>query len=84
MRLEKEIIQDNFRGERYKAVLNIICTASWVNVLNTRRFKVFGISPEQYNVLRILRGQPPRPATAFQRVFHDRQRASRLVLPVLQ
>ena len=82
MELEKEIKQEKFRSERHKAVLNIIFSASWLKVLNTRRLKEFDISPEQYNVLRILKGQHPQPATINllkERMLDRTSNASRLV-----
>jgi DNA-binding MarR family transcriptional regulator len=36
--------------------LNLIYTANWINSKQNTFFKPFGISPQQYNVLRILRG----------------------------
>jgi DNA-binding MarR family transcriptional regulator len=59
MELEKEIKQTQFVSEIQKAVLNILFTSSWLNGLSTRCLKPFDISPQQYNVLRILRGSYP-------------------------
>lgn len=42
---------------KQKATLNIIFTAGWLRCNQTRLFKAYGLSGEQYNVLRILRGQ---------------------------
>lgn len=55
--IEKEIQQTIFSSFKQKALLNILYTANWFRAEQTRVFKVYGISPEQYNVLRILRGQ---------------------------
>ena len=63
-------------------VLNIIYTAHWVELQNTRMLKPLGISPQQYNILRILRGQHPNPAsiTLLQdRMMDKMSNASRLV-----
>ncbi len=43
-----------------KAVVNILYTSSWLHNKNALRMKKHGISPEQYNVLRILRGSYPK------------------------
>jgi len=55
--LEEEIQQSVFTSHKQKAILNIVFTANWLKASQIRLFKQFGISPEQYNVLRILRGQ---------------------------
>jgi DNA-binding MarR family transcriptional regulator len=57
MELEKEIQQTSFRSNRHKAILNILFTAGWLGCRQQRFFKPFDLTPQQYNVLRILRGQ---------------------------
>ena len=52
---EKEI-QSKFATNKIKALLNIVYTANWINAHHNSFFKPYGISPQQYNVLRILRG----------------------------
>ncbi|MBE2189592.1 MAG: MarR family transcriptional regulator [Desulfobulbaceae bacterium] len=82
MKLEDEIKQSKFKSEHHKMVLNIIFTAHWVELQNTRMLKPFGISPQQFNILRILRGQYPNPAsiTLLQdRMMDKMSNASRLV-----
>jgi DNA-binding MarR family transcriptional regulator len=59
MSLEQDIKQEHFRSEYQKAAVNILYTGSWIHSQNTSRFKEFGITPEQFNVLRILRGSRP-------------------------
>lgn len=49
-------IQSSFKNTKVKALLNIIYTANWIQGQQNAFFKPFGISPQQYNVLRILRG----------------------------
>jgi len=49
-------IQSTFPSERVKALINIKYTANWLNSLENEFFKPFGISPQQFNILRILRG----------------------------
>lgn len=56
MSLEKEIQQERFTNEYEKVAVNILFTASWLHNLNATRLKSYGLTPEQYNVLRILRG----------------------------
>ncbi|MFN7313216.1 MAG: MarR family winged helix-turn-helix transcriptional regulator [Bacteroidota bacterium] len=59
MRLEDAIKQKKFDNEYEKAVVNILFTASWLESSNLQRMKPFGITSQQYNVLRILRGSHP-------------------------
>ena len=49
-------IKTTFPNNKVKALLNIIYTANWINSLQNDFFKPFGISPQQFNILRILRG----------------------------
>ena len=49
-------INTTFKNDKVKALLNIIYTANWIQSKQNVFFKPFGISPQQYNVLRILRG----------------------------
>jgi DNA-binding MarR family transcriptional regulator len=59
MALEQDIKQDKFQNEFQKMAVNILYTSSWLHNINSVRLKPFGITPEQYNVLRILRGSHP-------------------------
>ncbi len=60
--IEEEIRQQKkFDSEHEKAAINILFTSSWLYNINAARFKKFEITPEQYNVLRILRGSYPNP-----------------------
>ena len=49
-------INTTFKNNKVKALLNLIYTANWINSKQNAFFKPFGISPQQYNILRILRG----------------------------
>ena len=53
--ISKEIVS-KFKNNKVKALLNIKFTANWLNNQQVRFFKEFGLSPQQYNILRILRG----------------------------
>ena len=60
--IEEEIKQEKkFATEYEKAAVNIMFTSSWLYNVNASRLKKHGITPEQYNVLRILRGSYPKP-----------------------
>ena len=49
-------IQSTFPSNKVKAFINIKYTANWLNSQENEFFKPFGISPQQFNILRILRG----------------------------
>lgn len=49
-------IKSNFKSEKLKALINLKYTANWLNSQENEFFKPYGISPQQYNILRILRG----------------------------
>ncbi len=60
MKLEKAIQSVNFRNETQKAGLNILYTAWWLKTVISRELKNFGLTHEQFNVLRILKGKAPK------------------------
>jgi len=60
MRIEDELQTKNFRDEKQKAQINILFTASWLNGRINNVLKPYGITHEQYNILRILRGSHPK------------------------
>ncbi len=63
MGLAEDIKQSKFIDERQKGLLNLIYTYNTViNEMNAY-FKEHDITRQQYNVLRILRGQYPKPAS---------------------
>ena len=53
-------LQSKFKNDKIKAHLNIKYTANWLNNREVEFFKSYGISPQQYNILRILRGAGER------------------------
>ncbi|MDF1612713.1 MAG: MarR family transcriptional regulator [Stygiobacter sp.] len=82
MKLEKEIKQSKFRNEFHKLAVNIFYSYSWLLNLQTNLFKNFNITSNQYNILRILRGQYPNAATVNllrERMIDKMSDASRLV-----
>ena len=60
MSIEQDIKQEKFVNEYEKVAVNILFTSSWLYHINTQRLKPHGITPEQFNVLRILRGSQPK------------------------
>lgn len=82
MRLADEIKQTSFTDEFAKAVLNIFVTADRLSSATNAALKPFGISKEQFNVLRILRGQHPNPCALqliSERMIGKSSNATRLV-----
>ena len=82
MRLEEEIKQSTFQSEGQKAYLNIIYTAGWLSLRQAAAFRPYGLTLPQFNVLRILRGQHPKPATVallIDRMLDKTSNASRIV-----
>lgn len=59
MKLEQEIKQEKFKSPQQKAILNILFTSNWIQNKQKDFFEPFGITGQQYNILRILRGQHP-------------------------
>jgi MarR family 2-MHQ and catechol resistance regulon transcriptional repressor len=49
-------INSKFISNKLKALINIKYTSNWLNSKENAFFKPYGISPQQYNILRILRG----------------------------
>ena len=45
-----------------EAMLNLLYSSNWVLSSLNKHFKPYGITQQQYNALRILRGQYPKPA----------------------
>ena len=82
MKLEIEIGQNTFRSEYHKLLVNILYTGNWIQGKVTTRLKPYGIKPQQFNILRILRGQHPKPARVQllqERMLDNMSNASRLV-----
>jgi DNA-binding MarR family transcriptional regulator len=82
MSLEEEIKQEKFSSEYEKVAVNLLYTGSWLYNVNAIRLKKFSITPEQYNVLRILRGSSPNPmmlADITTRMLDKNSNATRLV-----
>ena len=64
MKIEDEIKQQKFKTPLQKAVLNLLYTTSWMQGKQKDIFKPFGITLQQFNILRILRGQYPNSTSA--------------------
>lgn len=82
MKLEEEIQQSKFKDEYHKLGVNIIYSASWMSSKHLHVLKKFNLSIQQFNILRILKGRHPEPATVkllTERMIDKMSNASRLV-----
>lgn len=82
MKLEEEIKQSKFRNEYHKLAVNIMYSYGWLMNLQAKLFVKYDITGNQYNILRILRGQYPNPANVNllkERMVDKMSDASRLV-----
>ena len=82
MRLEDEISQKHFINEYHKATVNIIYSYNWLVSYQIQVLKPHNITLQQFNILRILRGQYPKPATIKlikERMLDKMSDASRIV-----
>lgn len=87
MKLEEEIKQAKFVSPHQKAVLNLIFTASWLQTRHQQFFKSFDITNQQFNILRILKGQHPKSLSAKEiksRMLDQNSDVSRLLARMLQ
>lgn len=81
MKLEEEI-KSKFETEYHKLGVNIIYTQYYIQRRIQKLLKPFGLTNQQYNVLRILKGQLPNPANInliINRMLDKMSNASRLV-----
>lgn len=82
MSIEQEIRQKTFASPFHKMVVNLYFTANCLKNKELSVFKKYGISAQQFNVLRILKGQHPQPCTLLtikERMLDKDSNTSRLV-----
>lgn len=82
LKLEEEIQQRNFKSPQQRLAVNIFYTAGWLNAHYSKFFKSTDLTTQQFNVLRILRGQHPRPCSLKlikERMLDRMSDASRIV-----
>jgi DNA-binding MarR family transcriptional regulator len=82
MGIDKDIHQNKFRNERHKAMINLLYTYGWT----VERLKQFvaeeDITHQQFNILRILRGNHPTPLSTLsirERMIDKMSDTSRIV-----
>jgi DNA-binding MarR family transcriptional regulator len=82
MKLEDEIKMKKFNSPHHRAALSIIFPGNWLIEKTNAILKPHGLSDQQYNVLRILRGQNGKPInmqSVQERMLHTTSNATRLV-----
>ncbi len=81
MGLEQDIKQAQFRNEFQKAGINFIYTYNWFNEKMKQFFDKEDITPQQFNILRILRGagKPISTLQIRQRMLDKMSDTSRIV-----
>jgi DNA-binding MarR family transcriptional regulator len=87
MEIEKEIYNKKFENNHQKVVVNLIYTYGWITNLLRLKLNKHSITLQQYNILRILRGQYPNPATVNilkERMLDKMSDASRIVERLVQ
>jgi len=74
-------INSKFLNNKIKALINIKYTANWINSQENDFFKQYGISPQQFNILRILRGanEPIKVQVIKDRMIERAPNATRLM-----
>lgn len=74
-------VNSKFANQKVKALINILYTANWITSYQNTFFKPFGISPQQYNILRILRGsnEALKVQTIKERMIDRSPNATRLM-----
>jgi MarR family transcriptional regulator, 2-MHQ and catechol-resistance regulon repressor len=79
---DKDIQQTKFRSIYQKAGINLIYTLGWVKDKTKPIFDSEDITPQQFNILRILRGSFPQPISTLQireRMLEKMSDTSRIV-----
>lgn len=80
MSLEKDINQYKFRNNYQKATINIIFTSNWLQQQFKNLLEPADITTQQFNILRILRGQSPLSTLQIrERMLDKMSDTSRLV-----
>jgi len=81
MGIEKDIHQRSFRNEFQKALINLIFTHNWMMERMKKMFGQEDLTPQQFNILRILRGadEPLSTLQIRQRMLDKMSDTSRIV-----
>jgi DNA-binding MarR family transcriptional regulator len=81
MSIDKDIHQRNFKSEHQRAIVNLIFTYNWTTEKLKKLFGKEGLTMQQFNILRIVRGSE-KPLSTFQireRMLDKMSDSSRIV-----
>jgi len=82
MQIDEEIKTRKFDDNYHKVIINVAYTSGWLNNLLRCQFERYNLTQQQFNILRILRGQFPNPCTVNllkERMLDKMSDASRIV-----
>lgn len=82
MNLQDELKMTGFKDEFQRAYLNIVFTGNYLQAKMQQELKIFNLTPPQFNVLRILRGQHNTPMSAMaiqERMIHRTSNVTRII-----
>jgi DNA-binding MarR family transcriptional regulator len=87
MQIDKEIQITKFEDNYHKVTVNLTYTYGWLSNITREQFEKYNLTTQQFNILRILRGQYPNPATINllkERMLDKMSDASRIVDRLIQ
>jgi len=87
MKIDQEIQSTKFEDNYHKLTINISYTYGWITNITREKFEKYNLTSQQFNILRILRGQNPNPATINllkERMIDKMSDASRIVDRLIQ
>lgn len=82
MDIKEEIKAKKFNSTNEEVFVNLIYTAAQLEIKLVHLLKSYGISPAQYNALRVLRGEYPNSMLSGllqERMLHKNSNATRLI-----
>jgi len=63
MQLQKETLTTRFESIHHQAIVNVFHSSNWCNEKLKQAIAPYEVTTQQFNILRILRGQNPSPST---------------------
>lgn len=63
MQLQKETLTTRFESIHHQAIVNVFHTSNWCTDKLKQAILPYEVTTQQFNILRILRGQNPNPST---------------------
>lgn len=76
------IRQKSFSTARQKVIINLVYSGGWAKSMSTKHLKPFKLSWQQFNLMRILKGQQGKPVPLrllAERMLDPQSNASRIV-----